>query len=261
MTCPRCGASGDGKFCSSCGAALVAPECPSCGQQSQAGARFCNQCGGSLASDAGQGAAPATSGSGDSATANMGWWIAGALLAGLILVVAWPIYGPGAQTPPASSAQGARAVDASSVDLTSMTPRQAADRLFERVMRAVSVGNQGEILSFLPMAIAAYERAAPLDSDGSHHLATLLREAQRSEEALAVAAQALESAPDHLLVLSSAAEASVALGDEDGARGYYQHLLDVWDDEMAKGLVDYDVAHPALMPMIRSAAEDFLSGG
>ena len=260
MTCSRCGASGDGKFCSSCGAALGTPECPSCGHQSQAGARFCNQCGGSLAAGAGQGAVPATAGTGDSPTANMGWWIAGALLAGLILVVAWPIYGPGGQTPPPSPAQSPGALGASAVDLASMTPRQAADRLYDRVMTAVSAGNQGEILGFMPMAIAAYERAAPLDADGVHHLATLLREAQRHEEAIAVSAQALNDAPDHLLLLSSAAEASAALDDESAARGYYQHILDVWEAEMAEDRPEYQ-AHELLMPMIRSAAEDFLSGG
>ena len=218
MTCPRCGTSGDGKFCSSCGAALVAPKCPSCGHESQAGARFCNQCGGSLASGAGPAPVAPAGGSGEGATANLGWWISGALLAGLILMVAWPIYGPGSQTSPPSPTQSVGGLGASGVDLSSMTPRQAADRLYDRVMTAVSIGDQREILNFMPMAIAAYERAAPLDPDGSHHLAMLLREAQRHDEAMAVSAQALENAPDHLLVLSSAASASAALGDEDAAR-------------------------------------------
>ncbi len=260
MTCPRCGASEDGKFCSSCGAALGAPKCPSCGHQSEAGARFCNECGGPLAAGAAQGAAPPTGASGDGATANMGWWIAGALLAGLILVVAWPIYGPGSQAPPPSPAQSPGALGASGVDLSSMTPRQAADRLYDRVMTAVSAGNQGEILSFMPMAIAAYQRSAPLDADGVHHLATLLREAQRHEEAMAISSQALEDAPDHLLLLSSAAEASTALDDDASARAFYQHILDVWEAEMAEDRPEY-LAHDRLMLMIRSAAEEFLSGG
>lgn len=260
MTCPRCGTAGDGKFCSSCGAALGTPKCPSCGHESQAGARFCNQCGGSLASGAGQVAAPATGGSGDGATASMGWWIAGVLLAGLILVVAWPIYGPGSQTRPPAPAQSSGGLGASGVDLSSMTPREAADRLFDRVMTAVSTGNQVEILGFLPMAIASYEQAAPLDADGVHHLATLLREAQRHEEARAVAAQALEDAPDHLLLLASAGDAAAALDDDEAARSYYQHLLDVWEAEMAENRPEY-LAHERLMPMIRTAAEEFLSGG
>lgn len=262
MNCPRCGTSGDGKFCASCGAALIAPKCPSCAHESQPGARFCNQCGASLAGGVGQGAAagaPADS-SKEGVTSNLGWWMAGAMLAGLILVIGWPIYGPGGRTQSPAPAQGAGIVDASSVDLSSMTPRQAADRLYERVMTAVSAGDQGEVLRFMPMAIASYERAAPLDADGIHHLASLLREAQRHEEALAITLQALEDTPDHLLVLVSAAEASVGIGDDDAARGHYQHILDVWDAEMAKGVVDYEL-HDRLMPSIRSAAEGFVSGG
>lgn len=259
MTCPRCGVSGEGNFCSSCGAALGTPQCASCGHEAQPGARFCNQCGGSLAAGGAPGAAPAKAAQGEGATANLGWWLAGALMAGLILVIGWPIYGPGGQTQRSSPTTNP-ALDASSVDLASMTPREAADRLYDRVMTAVSVGNQGEALNFLPMAIAAYERAVPLDADGSHHLASLLREAQRYDEALAVVARALGDNPDHLLVLSSAGDVASALGDEDAAQGYYQHLLDVWEGEMAKGLPEYE-AHRALMPLIRRRAEGFLSRG
>ncbi|MFV2008033.1 MAG: hypothetical protein ACC667_11320, partial [Longimicrobiales bacterium] len=180
--------------------------------------------------------------------------------AGVILLAAWPIYGPGNQTPPPSSAGGSGALGVSGVDLTSMTPREAADRLYDRIMTSLAAGKQDEVLSFLPMSIAAYERAGPLDPDGANHLATLLLEAQRPEEALAVSVQALEDAPDHLLALSSAAAAAALLGDDDAARRYSQHLLDVWETEMAENRPEY-LAHQRLMPIIRSAAEEFLSGG
>ena len=50
------------------------------------------------------------------------------------------------------------------VDLSSMTPREAADRLFNRVMTAVAADDSTEVVSFLPMAIRSLELAEPLDT-------------------------------------------------------------------------------------------------
>lgn len=44
--CPQCGKpAGEGKFCNNCGANLSLIKCPKCGAQSQAGSRFCGECG------------------------------------------------------------------------------------------------------------------------------------------------------------------------------------------------------------------------
>ena len=43
-----------------------------------------------------------------------------------------------------------------SVDLASLSPRQAADRLFNRVMAASENGDTAEALQFAPMALQAY---------------------------------------------------------------------------------------------------------
>ena len=44
--CPKCGApAGTGKFCAACGAPLGMAKCPKCGAATQAGAKFCPECG------------------------------------------------------------------------------------------------------------------------------------------------------------------------------------------------------------------------
>ena len=44
--CPQCGKPcGEGKFCNNCGASLSLVKCPKCGAGSQAGTRFCGECG------------------------------------------------------------------------------------------------------------------------------------------------------------------------------------------------------------------------
>lgn len=261
-TCPRCGTPVTGNFCASCGVALASRFCNHCGAEAESGARFCNQCGNALgaapgaAASSGTAAATASGGEGS----RMVWWVAGAALVGLLLMVAYPVLrrdgGPPALpgVAPSSSMPGA---GASSVDLSSMTPREAADRLYERVMRADAAEDTAQVFSFLPMAIAAYDRAQPLDPDGFYHLAVLKQTAADFEGALAAAEGGLAENPDHLLDLVAAARAQHALGDLEGARQRYSHLLEVWDEQQASGLEDY-AAHAAQLSQLRAEAESFL---
>ncbi len=176
-------------------------------------------------------------------------------MVGLILVVAYPVYGPGRASPgrpPAPAPAGA-----SSVDLSSMTPRQAADRLFNRVMIAASAGDDTEVRNFLPMAIRAHEIVEDLDADGKFHLVTLRLQASLNDDALASAEEILAEQPDHLLGLAGAADASLALGDSASARAFYQRFLDAYDSEMAKDLSEYG-DHGALLPTMRATAQALL---
>ena len=146
MKCPSCGSGAEGgRFCANCGAALGTPKCASCGHESPAGARFCNQCGNAMGASS-TGAHASASGAGN----QVAWWMAGALLLGLILVIAYPVYGPGRQAsaPPIAAGPAAGPVSGpagSPPDLSSMTPREAADRLFNRVMTAVSTNDDAEV--------------------------------------------------------------------------------------------------------------------
>jgi hypothetical protein len=151
------------------------------------------------------------------------------------------------------------AAGASGVDLNSMTPREAADRLFTRVMRGVSAGNDAEVQSFLPMALAAYDRAMPLDADGLFHRALLQITAADPDAALATAEEGLADAPTHLLLLSAAAEAQTALGNEAEARAIYARILEAWASEIGSGLADYE-AHQQMMPEIESTARASAGG-
>ena len=176
-------------------------------------------------------------------------------MVGLILVVAYPVYGPGRASPgppPAAAPAGA-----SSVDLSSMTPRQAADRLFNRVMTAASAGDDTEVRNFLPMAIRAHEIVEDLDADGKFHLVTLRLQGSLNDDALASAEEILAEQPDHLLGLAGAADASLAVGDSASARAFYQRFLDAYNSEMAKDLSEYG-DHGALLPTMRATAQALL---
>ena len=245
MKCPGCGAAVEGgRFCASCGAALGTPHCPGCGHKAPTGARFCNQCGTAM------GGSPPRA---DSSENKVAWWMAGALLLGLVLVIAYPVYGPGRRAAPPPVAAGPVAGPAG-VDLSSMTPREAADRLFNRVMTAVSANDATEVTSFMPMAIRAFELAEPLDTDGKFHLVLLRLTGQFNTEALEGAEEILSEQPNHLLGLAMAGDASLALGDSVSARAFYARWLDSFESETGKDLLEYR-DHAPMFPEMQLKAE------
>jgi|SRR5690606_17436159 len=252
--CPQCSKPATGNFCQSCGAKLGGRFCDQCGGKLSPGASFCSQCG-AKASDKGgahRAAAAATVGG-----ANLPWWIAGITLFGLIVYIGVSMVrpggpAPGAAVPPAVSGPAA-------VDLGSMTPREAADRLFNRVMTSVAEGDSAQAQAFVPMAVGAYERAKPLDHDGLFHLSLLQRTAMDAEGALESAREILQEDPDHVLGLIAAAQAAEELGLEEEAAAHFTRILEVYDAQVARALPEYGL-HGQIMDTVRDSAEAFLSG-
>lgn len=267
--CTQCGQEAAGRFCGACGATLKALPCPGCGTELLPGTRFCNLCGAPAratrgaepqevgARSAGPGAA--SGGGGDPTSGRLGWWISGGLLAVLVLIVLFSEFS-GSRDPAVVGAPFSGTLGpAPNVDLSSMTPRQAADNLYNRVMNAIAQDNTTEATNFLPMAIEAYRLARPLDEDGLFHLSLLQRAAGDFEAALATALEGLEDNPDHLLNLSAAAESARELGDTDAATAHYTRMLEAWDREVAAARVEYE-EHARVLPLIREDAETHLGG-
>ena len=274
-SCTRCGATASGNFCSSCGVSLAALACPACGHVPAPGARFCTTCGAGLFGEPGAPArAPSRASDGSTEVAapardsSLAWWIAGGSLVALIVSAAWPVIHPESANPsvpaaPQQATQGIAAGPAGGVgtppDLSTMTPREAADRLFDRVMMAVSTSDEGTVERFLPMALAAYDMARPLDADGVYHLAVLQRAAADFTGSLATARDGLTTNADHLLLLAAAGEAAEALGDRAATREHWQRFLDVFDKERSMGLEEYG-AHLGVLETSRTHALEVVGG-
>ncbi|MDX1646170.1 MAG: zinc ribbon domain-containing protein [Longimicrobiales bacterium] len=260
--CPECDRPATGNFCPHCGTSLGGRYCNQCGGKLSAGARFCNQCGAKVSAGGG-----AKTGARREAAAsvfagqNLAWWIAGAAMFVLIVVVGVSMVRPGPGPTPGSPppAAGAAAGAAGAApDLSTMTPIEAADRLYDRVMRSVSSGDSVQAQAFLPMAIAAYQRAQPLDADGLFHLSMLNRTAGNLEAALVQALEILEEDPNHLLGRSAAAQAAVELGELEEAEEHYRVILDVYDEEMQRDLQEYQL-HAQIVTTLPAEAETFLA--
>ena len=280
IACPSCNyreESAGANFCSQCGAALRGPPCPECGAATEPGDRFCTQCGVALdrrpvgvgagrgaSAGAGRGAA-GTDGGGPRA-AWLPWAITGTLGLAVIAVLVVRDGGREITMSPPPAAGGAQSPAAlgptNAVDLNSMTPREAASRLFTRVMSAVEAGDRGQADMFLPMAIASYDLIGTLNLDDRFHLSLLHATAGDGVSALAVAEAGLAQRPTHLLCLAAAAEAALLLDDDARATAYYETLVDVYDDEITVDFEEYGTGpngHGSLLPVLRNEAAAFLA--
>ncbi|HEV2148522.1 MAG TPA: hypothetical protein VGR37_14055, partial [Longimicrobiaceae bacterium] len=165
-----------------------------------------------------------------------------------------PLGGSSGSTGTVGPAPGAApAANPGAVDLSSMTPREAADRLFNRVMQNVSSGDTAQARAFLPMAVAAYGRVDDLDDDGRYHLAVLHLVGGNPQAARTEANAILAGDPRHLFGLFTAAQAEQALGNGTRARELYQRFLGAYETERNRDLPEYRDHAQALAPMREEA--------
>ena len=253
--CPECGKPATGNFCQHCGGKLGGRFCNQCGAKAAPAAAFCNQCGSKVdGGGAGRRAAAAAVVGGQ----NLPWWIAGAAMFVLIVVLGIRMVQPGPPAAPASTSGSAGPLAGPAPDISNMTPRQRADALFNRVMGAAESGDSAGARAFIPMAIAAHDQARPLDNDGLYHLAVLNQTAGNLDAAVSTAEEILAAEPNHVLALGVAAQASIELGKAEAAGDYYERLIEVYPQEQQRALPEYE-GHVTSMQLARSAAEAFLA--
>jgi tetratricopeptide (TPR) repeat protein len=250
--CPSCGAAASGPYCAGCGAAIAAT-CRACDRALPAGARFCNECGAPVSPAA---AEPAPAGA-PAPASRLPWYVAGAALVALVALVVVPRLGD-AEPPPAGMAPFATAAPAGAgpqgVDLSSMSPREAADRLFNRVMSSVAAGDVEQVGTFLPMALQAYAAVQETDADLYYHLGELHLVNGDPASARAAAEKILAGQPTHLFGLHTAARARAEQGDREGAAALYRRFLENYTMEVTRDLPEYR-DHAQALPSMRAQAE------
>ncbi len=220
-------------------------------------ARFCPECGFAAAPGTVRtGSAPGVAAAGPAGPAGlMPWIVAGvavlALLATIIVVLTrQPAGGAAAEAAAAPFAPGQRAT----TDISNMTPREQADRLFNRVMQANTSGDTAQVQFFGPMAINAYDMIGPLDADARLHLGMVQLALGNPAAAQAQADSLARGARTHLFGPLLRVRAAEARADAAAARQAYRDLLANWDAERAKRLPEYD-QHDADLQQLRTAAQ------
>jgi hypothetical protein len=222
--------------------------CPGCGKP--ASGRFCNHCGAALA---GAGSAAQWNAQRIAPWAALG--IASVSLA--ISLLAWFDRGSRVEQPATAmsseSAAAAFATPGAPVDLSSMSPRQAADRLFNRIMSASERGDQVEAMRFVPMALQAYAGLGALDNDARYHMALIHLVADDTAKARAQIDSLRKSTPAHLLAAMLEHQIAERGGNQGAAVRAAKTFLAAYAAEIATGRTEYQ-DHRGNIDRFRQAA-------
>lgn len=257
-TCPSCGAAAEGRFCSSCGTALAGAACNSCDAPLTPGSRFCHRCG----TPAGAAAPRGSRGFG----AILPWTVAALALASIIALVVGQRFG--ARPDPANDvAEGSNAQPSApfanpnapagamprAPDISSMTPSQRAERLYDRIMTESEAGRTQNVRTFMPMAIAAYDMLGTLTTDQRYDLARLGEVSGDTALARAQVDTLLAARPTHLLALGLGARLARDAGDVARARTLDARLLAAEPAEQKAALPEYLLHRNDVAAMVAAA--------
>jgi hypothetical protein len=225
-------------FCSACGARLVTD------------ARFCHSCGSAVGSATATPAAPRST---RPNTSGRRWVLPIGIIAavGIVSVFAFRMQGAVTVDPDQPLAGGGMM---RGPDISSMSPQERADRLFNRVMQLWTEGKQDSAAFFAPMALAALGDLRPVTAHVRYDMGLVALVSGDAARARVEADAILAERPTHLLGLSLAARAADARGDDGAARSYRERMLAAEHREWAAGLQEYQDHEMDLRDALSAAA-------
>jgi hypothetical protein len=175
----------------------------------------------------------------------------------MIAVIFYQVGQSSGEPTPAAQQQAAPAqggFGAATTDLSTMTPREQADRLFDRVMRAHESGNAQEVAFFAPMAIQTYGLLESLDADARYHVGLIATIAGDLAAAVAQADSLDAEFPGHLMVAMIRSRVAQMQQDAAGQQAAYAAFLANVDAELAAQRPEYE-AHQRVVDSFRAEAE------
>jgi hypothetical protein len=139
-------------------------------------------------------------------------------------------------------------------DISTMTPRERFDRLFNRIMQASERADSAEVERFTPMALGAYQQLDTRDADARYHAAVLQMQVGNFPAARALADTITQESPGHLF--SYLIRGTVARFENDSAtltkarRDFRSH----YDTEMRAKRVEY-LEHKPVIDEFKAEAD------
>lgn len=124
-------------------------------------------------------------------------------------------------------------------DISTLSPQERADRLYNRVMLLASEGKIDSVQFFAPMAVQSYLLLQPLNLDQRYDLGRIAEVTGALPLAQAQADTILRNSPNHLLGLILEARLATIAGDTTRVRSYERRLLAAQKTELARNLDEY----------------------
>jgi hypothetical protein len=140
-------------------------------------------------------------------------------------------------------------------DLSTMTPRERFNRLYNRIMRGTESGDQATVARFTPMALLAYAQLDTVDADARFHAALLRVHTGDTAAARALGDSVLARDPTHLFGYVILGTAARWAKDDQSLRRAYDGFLKHYDAEMKAGREEYG-EHTTSLADFRRAALD-----
>lgn len=218
--------------------------CSNCGASINASAQFCHACG------AKQGAE----------SKHLSPGLIGLVALAVVVVVAVIAYGVGRSSNPAgAAAPNATSATGAMPDLSTMSPREQADRLFNRVMTAHEAGDVAGMNQFAPMALSAYDNLGSLDPDAHYHVGLMMAITGDGAGALARADSMDAQVPHHLLASMLRSSVAQMTGDTTAGLAASRNFLEHYDEQIVTGRQEY-IDHQRGIEMFKSDAESRVGG-
>jgi len=206
------------KFCSNCGAKFLP------------NASFCHNCGWSV-----QGIPPRA----ELRPAPLRWVLPVAAIVALILLIVFRSGSDDGAAMTSSEADQVQPAAGVPPDISSMSPEERADRLFNRVMSLWSDGKKDSAAFFAPMAISALESLAPMNAHLRYDIGLVALAGGDVDKAAALSDTILRERPTHLLGLVLASRVADARGDSAAGSAIRKKLIAAESSERAKPLPEY----------------------
>lgn len=227
------------KFCTHCGAAIAG------------GSHFCANCGRAV-----DDARITVSGNAGPAVnlATLAPWLALACV--ILLATGYFIGSRGPQRLGSTTGIATPSGDGAIVvapDISSLSPEERVDRLFNRVMALAAAGKMDSVQFFAPMAINALAALMPLDAHRRYDLGLIQLTAGDAPSARAQADTILAANPSHLLGLSLGMRVAVAQNRTADARRLAARLAAAAPSERAKRLPEYNDHAPDIADALKEA--------
>ena len=164
--------------------------------------------------------------------------------------------GPGSV--PAGSAMGSSA--GGPPDISNMSPREQADRLFEVVMTAHEQGDFGRVDQFATMALQAYGMLGPLDADAHYHVGLMSAITGDASEARARIDSMRSAVPNHLLATMLSATVAQMESDSAAVSAAERKFMQDYEAEIGTSRVEYQM-HERAITNFKARVEAVEGGG